>query len=422
MNNAQWKKTALGEIEDRIGEFEKFLGDVIRIPTDNTPGDTTACVEFLSDHLKSRGLPADIYEPKKGSPNLVSYLAGGSGQPNLVLNGHIDQFPVTDKDLWSFDPYSGECRDGKILGRGSGDMKAGSVASLLCLQLCGELKIPIEGQLTVTLVSDEESGSRWGSRWLLENVPMARGDSCLNSEPTRMTEILIGHKGMFWLRVTINGPGGHAALPSEENAVEMAMKIAQAVKAIEGWKLPPPSELAGTIELAKSLTESRPQTAGYGWVVDSTTVSVGSIKGGVQANTIPPSCAMEIDLRPPIGITGAQLKAKVEEAIESTNLNKDLITTEWYLDFEPAYSSPDDRIVQLTRDNAEEITKEKVDITTSYGSTDTRFWWAEGIPAAVYGTDLFNIGEADECIPQKDFENCIKVHMATAIDYLAPDG
>jgi succinyl-diaminopimelate desuccinylase len=417
MNKAQWKKTALREIEERIGEFEKLLGDVIRIPTDNPPGDTTACVGLLSDHLKSCGLPVDIYEPKKGSPNLISYHAGGSG-PNLVLNGHIDQFPVNDKEQWSFDPYSGECRDGKILGRGSGDMKAGSVASLLCLQLFHELKIPLEGQLTLTLVSDEESGSRWGSRWLLDNVPITRGDSCLNSEPTRMTEVLIGHKGMFWLRVTINGPGGHAALPSDENAVAMAMKIARAVKAIQGWKLPPPAELAGTIELSKSLTETGPQTSGQGWVVDSTTVNIGSIKGGVQANTIPPYCEMEIDLRPPIGITGAQLKAKVEEAIQSTNLNTDLITTEWYLDFEPAYSSPEDRIVQLTRDNAEEITKEKVDITTSYGSTDTRFWWAEGIPAAVYGTDLFNIGEADECIPRKDFENCIKVHMATAIDYL----
>ena len=418
MNKAQWKETALRAIEERIGEFERLLGDVIRIPTDNPPGDTTECVAFLSDHLKSCGLPAEIHEPKKRRPNLVSYLAGGSAKPNLVLNGHIDQFPVNDPEQWSFDPYSGECRDGKILGRGSGDMKAGSVASLLCLQLFSELGIPLEGQLTLTLVSDEESGSRWGSRWLLDNVPMARGDSCLNSEPTRMKEVLIGHKGMFWLRVTINGPGGHAALPSEENAVAMAMKIAQAVKAIQGWKLPPPAALAETIELSKSLAEARPQTTGQSWVLDSTTVNIGSIKGGVQANTIPPHCEMEIDLRPPIGITGAELKARVEEAIENTNLNMDLITTEWYLDFEPGYSSPEDSIVRLTRDNAEEILGEKVEITTSYGSTDTRFWWDKGIPAVVYGTDLFNIGEADECIPQKDFENCIKVHAATAIDYL----
>ena len=138
---------------------------------------------------------------------------------------------------------------------------------------------------------------------------MARGDSCLNSEPTRRTEVLIGHKGMLWLRVKVNGPGGHAALPAEENPVAMAMKIAQAIKAIQGWKLLPPSELAGTIERSKSLTEARTQTASNGWVLDSTTVSVGAIKGGVQANTIPPYCEMEIDLRPPIGITGAELKA-----------------------------------------------------------------------------------------------------------------
>ena len=88
------------------------------------------------------------------------------------------------------------------------------------------------------------------------------------------------------------------------------------------------------------------------------------------------------------------------------------------MDFEPAYTAPDAEIVHLVRANAEAILKERVDITTSYGSTDTRFWWAEGIPAAVYGTDVFNIGEKDEHILQKEFEDCLKVHASTVVDYL----
>ena len=97
--------------------------------------------------------------------SLVSYgwRAAKAGR-NLVLNGHLDQFPAGDPEAWSFDPYSGECRDGRILGRGVGDMKAGSVASLLSLVLLHELDVPIRGQLTLTLVGDEETGGAWGLR------------------------------------------------------------------------------------------------------------------------------------------------------------------------------------------------------------------------------------------------------------------
>ena len=418
MSKSEWKSKIIHEIETRIREFERLLGEVIRIPTDNPPGDTSQCVDFLSSHLKSKGLPVEVYEPKKGRANLVSYISGKAGHPNLVLNGHIDQFPVNDAEQWSFNPYSGECRDGKILGRGVGDMKAGSVASLLCLQLVHEMRIPIKGQLTLTLVSDEESGSRWGTRWLLANVPHTRGDSVLNSEPTRMKQVIIGHKGMFWLRLKVKGEGGHAAVPTEDNAVVKTVKIAGEIKKIQGWKLPVPEDIRETVNHSITLMESYPQTIGKSWVLDSTTVSWGKIQGGVQVNTIPPNCEMEIDIRPPIGITGKEIKSRVEEAVRQSGVPEKDVTMEWFLDFEPAYTAPDAEIVHLVRANAEAILKERVDITTSYGSTDTRFWWAEGIPAAVYGTDVFNIGEKDEHILQKEFEDCLKVHASTVVDYL----
>ena len=68
--------------------------------------------------MKGKGLPADIYEPQPTLQSLVSFKRGSNDRRNLVLNGHLDQFPASDSDAWSFDPYSGECRDGRILGRG----------------------------------------------------------------------------------------------------------------------------------------------------------------------------------------------------------------------------------------------------------------------------------------------------------------
>ena len=196
MDSQAYKAQVVREIDRRLPEFKELLGQVVRIPTDNPPGDTRQCVAFLVEYLQGKGLAVEVYEPKPTLQSLVAHRGGQSGR-NLVLNGHLDQFPAGDRRDWSFDPYAGVCRHGKILGRGVGDMKAGSVASLLCLVLLHELDIPIAGQLTVALVADEESGGQWGSQWLLEHVPRTRGDACLNSEPTDMGQVLIGHKGKY---------------------------------------------------------------------------------------------------------------------------------------------------------------------------------------------------------------------------------
>ena len=418
MDRDALKKKILREIEKRMPEFKKLLGDVIRIPTDNPPGDTRECISFLVDHLESRGLPADVYEPKPGNPNIVSYVSANLDGPNLVLNGHIDQFPVGDREDWSFDPYSGECRDGKILGRGSSDMKAGSVISLLCFQLVHELDIPIKGELTLTLVSDEETGGKWGAQWLLENVPSIRGDSVLNGEPAGLDTIRIGHKGILHLKVKASDPGGHGALPGEENAITKAMKVAQAVQKLQGWKIETPRELVDTIEFAKEALEKQPFGKGRGFLLDSTTVNIGLIQGGDKVNVIPRYCEVEIDLRVPNGVTMRDLELKVDDAIRQTGLDLDEISTEWVITSEPSHSSPKADIVELTKANARDITGKEPASSICFGGTDCRFWQYRGIPQAVYGPTHFNVGAPDEYILEKEFEQVLKVHAMTVIDYL----
>lgn len=121
MANEELKARVLEEIDARLPEFKELLGDVIRIPTDNPSGDTTECVAMLANYLEGKGLPANVYEPQPTLQSLVSYARGSDDVRNLVLNGHLDQSSAGDPDAWSFDPYSGECRDGRILGRGVGN-------------------------------------------------------------------------------------------------------------------------------------------------------------------------------------------------------------------------------------------------------------------------------------------------------------
>ena len=412
MDREKQKIRILTEIDRRLPEFKDLLRDIVRIPTDNPPGDTTRCVAYIAEYLRSKGLPAAIYEPRPTIQSLVSYVEGVRPGRNLVLNGHLDQFPGGDPEAWSFDPYSGECRDGKILGRGVGDMKAGTVASLLCLVLVHELQIPIAGQLTAALVADEETGGTWGAQWLLQNVAMTRGDAHLNSEPTEMDQVLIGHKGKYWLNVDTYHPGGLAAVPVADDAIARAVQVADALKKLQGWHLGTPPDVADAVARAKA------RGGDTAWVVDSTTVNIGVIQGGVQSNTIPSHCHMEVDIRTPIGISTEALQAKVEEVLAEVDLDRREIDLEWVVCLEAAYSAPNEEIVQLVAHNAEQITGRPIEINTSFGSTDARFWWLEKIPAAIYGTGLENIAVPDEYILEPEFGQVLKVHASTCIDYL----
>lgn len=87
-----------------------------------------------------------------------------------MFNGHIDVFPIGDRALWARDPLSGDLVDGKIYGRGTVDMKCGTSVSVLTFLGLAQLRAHWCGRLTLTAVSDEETGGRWGARYLLDGA------------------------------------------------------------------------------------------------------------------------------------------------------------------------------------------------------------------------------------------------------------
>jgi succinyl-diaminopimelate desuccinylase len=160
-SNEVLKERLVEAIGERQGELVELLRNVIQIPSDNPPGDTVALTDYLEGYFSLRGIESRIYEPREGNTNLVATL--GSGEPHLVLNGHLDQFPAEVGEKWTHPPYSGLVDEGKIYGRGSGDMKGGLASLVWCFALVKELAPNLPGKLTLTLFSDEETGSSTGS-------------------------------------------------------------------------------------------------------------------------------------------------------------------------------------------------------------------------------------------------------------------
>ena len=125
------KQQLLDSIEEDRDQLVQFFSDFVASPSPNPPGDTTVAVKHITDFLDREELPYRLIDPQPTMANVVGTFEGASPGRHLVLNGHIDCFPVDETDdRWSHGPWSGEVADGKVWGRGSSDMKCGTTASI----------------------------------------------------------------------------------------------------------------------------------------------------------------------------------------------------------------------------------------------------------------------------------------------------
>ena len=243
------KQRLIDRVENDRDELIKFLRGFLRVPSPNPPGDTRKAASYITDYLDTKGIEYKVVGPDPEKPNIVSTIKTPRDGKHLILNGHIDVFPVGNPEGWSHDPWGGELVDGRIYGRGACDMKAGTTASIYTYVVLSELMDELKGSLTLTAVSDEESGGRLGAGWLVENMPETIGDCCINGEPSSPYTIRFGEKGILWLRVRVKSKGGHGAYPHlSENPIKVAAKLITELETLNEIPVNYPENLRKAIE------------------------------------------------------------------------------------------------------------------------------------------------------------------------------
>lgn len=203
--------------------------------------------------LDAEGVSYGIYERDAAMPNLVASTSFAPGSKHLVLNGHIDVFPVETPAEWSTDPWSATIKNGAIYGRGVADMKVGTTASIFTYLYLRRLKDTLNGKLTLTVVSDEETFGPNGARYLFEVCPeVVTGTACLNGEPSSQHTVRFGEKGALWVRFTITTPGGHGAFthPSP-NAIDLAYPLIQDLRNFTKYAYHEPPTVVRALEASR---------------------------------------------------------------------------------------------------------------------------------------------------------------------------
>jgi succinyl-diaminopimelate desuccinylase len=220
--SAKAQDSVCRSVEEISEEMISFLQELVRIPTINPPGENyIAGAELIGGKLKQFGYDTryiaaeGLVEHTASHPrvNVLGRLAGETPRPTLHFNGHFDVVPVGDG--WTVDPFGALIRDGKMYGRGTSDQKAGIAASIFAIEAIRRTGIRLRGTVEQSGSVDEESGGFAGVAFLAKQgwIGKDKTDYVIITEPSNVDRVCLGHRGVYWFRITTHGRIAHGSMP-----------------------------------------------------------------------------------------------------------------------------------------------------------------------------------------------------------------
>ncbi|XVQ13501.1 M20 family metallopeptidase [Spirillospora sp. CA-255316] len=249
---------------------------------DTRGGGERRAADLLAGILGAAGFEVRVDEPVEGRANLVARrVPDGAARSAITFTGHLDTVPARAEE-WSFDPMSGEIRDGRLLGRGGSDMKAGVAAQVAAAVRAARERPDAAGpQLVFTF--GEETGCDGAA--LLGPAVLDPAGLLVVAEPTG-NRIVLGHKGALWLRASARGVSAHGSRPElGSNAIAALAGAALRVHGHDRW----------------------PESPTHG----RATVNVGTFHSGVQPNLVPDHAEMLLDVRTVPGFGSDEAVAEI---------------------------------------------------------------------------------------------------------------
>lgn len=307
-------------------------------------------------YMRGVGMDVTITEVAPGRQNVVGVLEGQRPGKSLMFCGHTDTVGVEGMNR-PFDPVE---RDGRIYGRGSGDMKGGLAAMLEAAGTLAHNGGWGAGRLIVAAVVDEEYLSI-GAEALVKSW---HADAAIVTEPTGLV-VAIGHKGFSWVEVTTEGRAAHGSRPLEgRDAILNMGRVLQQLQALSHkLQSQPPHPLLGHPSLHASL-----------------------IEGGREMSTYPDKCVLQMERRNVSGERPGIALVEVEEILESLKREDAEFAGSARLLFErPPYETPSENdFPQLLESAVRSIGHATCREGMTYW-TDAAVLGNAGIPSVIFG-------------------------------------
>jgi acetylornithine deacetylase/succinyl-diaminopimelate desuccinylase family protein len=273
-------------------ELIGLLQELVRRPSPNPPGVEEPVAQLLAETCGALRLQTETHEVAPGRPNVYARL-GPKDVPGLVFLVHTDTVPPGDG--WTHPPFGGTLADGRVIGRGAADMKAGIAAAVIAIAALQRSGIALTAPVSLAAVIDEEE-TGMGVRALLDR-PGFGARAAIVPEPTGL-QTVIGCRGNCYVEIEITGRSAHAGSPQEgRNAIYGAARVVETIRGLH-----------------EGLASHRHPLLG------PATWSVGLIQGGTGTAMVPDRCRVSVDRRLLPGESGEDAQAQIDEALASLDL------------------------------------------------------------------------------------------------------
>ena len=343
-----------------------------------TPEDA-GCQELMIERLKALGFEVELL-PFADVSNF--WARRGTEGPLFCFAGHTDVVPSGPEDKWQHPPFKPTVENGNLYGRGAADMKGGIAAFITALERFISHHPDHNGSIALLITSDEEGPFINGTTRVVD-VLEARNekiDWCIVGEPSSTNHtgdtIKNGRRGSISGDLTIHGVQGHVAYPHlVKNPIHLAA----------------PALAALSTEIWDDGNEFFPPTS----------LQISNIHAGTGAtNVVPGDLKVQFNLRFSTEITAEQIKARVQQILETHNLDYALT---WILNGSPFLTS-EGALVTACQQSIKAITGKATELSTAGGTSDGRFIAPTGAQVVELGPCNATIHKVNEHVKAKDLD------------------
>ncbi len=201
--------------------------------------------QLLIDRLNTLGITniniinaLDKRVPDGKRPNVIATVPGKDENKSFWIMTHIDVVPPGEISLWDTDPFIMALKDDRLIGRGVEDNQQSIVSSVFAVKSVLESGFKPEYTVKLLFVADEETGSDFGIKFLLENYNLFKKDDLIlvpDGGRADGTLIEIAEKSILWLKFTTKGKQCHASMPGLGiNAFIAGSELVLALNALNG--------------------------------------------------------------------------------------------------------------------------------------------------------------------------------------------
>lgn len=355
--------------------------------TINPPGNEKRGALCLKEIFDREGIPCEVQDLGDNRANFIASF--GEGDKILEYSGHLDVVPCVGN--WQHTAI-GTTEEGELIyGRGACDMKGGVAAMCSAAISMFRDKTPLNGQIRLTFVADEEDANL-GMHAFLDSHKAAT--YTILGEPTDL-HVAIAHRGVGRYYIDLLGHACHAALRStEETAVA---KAARAVMAIE--------DLNKQLE---SMTHD---------VLPSPSIVVTMVQGYEKDNVVPGKVRLLVDFRVLPGMTEPQTHKLVQDALDAHGIVGFELTKHFFMPGgEVAQAHP---FVSACVEQAEKLNERKEAPQAFGASCEQCFLVEAGSATVIIGPgSLDQAHTVDEFVEKAQLLRAAKLYREIAMDVL----